>query len=152
MKTYVKLLTTALLFWGVVGAQTAAAETILVLVNKNNPVTEMSTEEIKSIYSGTKRFWDDGSKIKPLHMPPESMEKEAFITSVFKVSMSQYKLFWLSQKQTTGQTEPLSLHVSYPILNILSRKKEAIGYVSARDYENLSDGIKTNLKTVKTLN
>jgi len=151
MKSYLKIFVSALLLSSVGGASIASADTIVVLVNKSNPVGEMSVEEVKSIYSGTQRFWEDGSKIKPLHMPPESKEKECFVKNIFKVSLSQYKLFWLSQKQKTGETEPLSLQVSYPILNILSRKKQAIGYVSKADYDILGPEQKANLKAIMTI-
>jgi len=151
MKSCLKLFFSALLLGSVGGASIASADTIVVLVNKDNPVGQMSVEEVKSIYSGTKRFWDNGAKIKPLHMPPESEEKECFIRNIFKVSVSQYKLFWLSQKQKTGETEPLSLQVAYPILNILSRKKQAIGYVSKADYDLLGSEQKANLKAIMTI-
>ena len=70
---------------------------IVALINKDTGVTEMSYRELKKIFKGEKKFWDNGKNIVFFIPPPGSAAKEALVTKVFRVrSRAEVSKFYLT--------------------------------------------------------
>ena len=63
---------------------TNANATIAVVVNKLNPVTDISYNELKQILEARKQYWDNGEKITLTFKPITSNETRTLIDMVYK--------------------------------------------------------------------
>jgi ABC-type phosphate transport system substrate-binding protein len=71
----------------------AQSADVAVVVNKKNPVTNVSSVELKRILSGEKRFWPGGTAVKLLIRDPGTAERTAYL-HLLSMSEKQYKEYW----------------------------------------------------------
>src|SRR3989338_3628711 len=96
------------LCWGV---SKAIGGDVVVIVNSNNKVSELSIQDVRMIYKGEKKSWSDGSKISVFLPPWGSGEMQTMVESVFRCQdepdVKKYYLTAIFQQKIT--TIPPSL-------------------------------------------
>ena len=55
-----------------------ALDGVAVIVNKENPINNITVEQLKAIYTGKMKEWSDGKPILPLNRPATSGTREVF--------------------------------------------------------------------------
>ena len=73
---------------------TNAYATIAVIVNKSNPVSDVSYNELKQISEARKQYWDNGEKIILIFKPVTSVETRALIDMVYKIKYEEFDKYW----------------------------------------------------------
>jgi len=63
---------------------------IAVIVNKLNPVSDISYNELKQILEARKQYWDNGKKIMLIFKPVASNETRTLIDKVYKIGSSKF--------------------------------------------------------------
>lgn len=138
MKTFVK----ALLLLSAVTATTGsfAADEIAVIVNRAN-TQQLTMEQVKNIYSDNINAWQSGARIRVLNAPVNSYIREIFSKKVLGLSAHQAAATEANKKITNSLKNPSETKRERLVASIVSKKTNAIGYVSKEMAESKS-GVK----------
>lgn len=71
---------------------------LAVVVNSENPLKDISLEDLRKIYTGEMRKWENGSPVVPVMGPEGSAENRAFLSTVCSTDEKGLKTLWTSQK------------------------------------------------------
>jgi ABC-type phosphate transport system substrate-binding protein len=89
----------------------AAAQTadVAVVVNDGNPVTKLSSAELRKIFAGEKRSWPAGVPIKIFVRAPGTHER-AVLLKLLGMTEGEYKQYWTLQVfRGEAQAVPIAL-------------------------------------------
>jgi ABC-type phosphate transport system substrate-binding protein len=87
----------------------AQARDVAVVVNGDNPVTKLSSTEVRKIFAGEKRFWPTGLPIMIFVRGPGTRERVALL-KLLGMTESEYKQHWTAQVfRGEAQAEPIAL-------------------------------------------
>lgn len=104
------------------------ASDVAVIVNSSNPEA-LSLEQIKNIYSDRVTTWRSGKKIELYNLPESQDAREIFAQKVLGVS-SQAAVAAEARRRTNNTLKnPSRTKRERLVVSIVSRKKNAIGYV-----------------------
>ncbi len=102
---------------------------IVVITNKNMPITSLSAEEINRIYLGKTKFLPNGIKVIPVDQASGSSAREKFYTNVIKKSDTEVKSYW-SRVIFTGQGyPPIQESDDNAVKDLVSKNPNCMGYV-----------------------
>ena len=82
-------------------AQIGAHSAIAVVVNKDNPISNLSIPDLRKIYLGERQYWRGGLPIQLLMRAPGARERDVVLRLVFQMSESQYKQYWVAKLMRT---------------------------------------------------
>ena len=102
-----------------------------VVVNKDNRVTSLSTDDLTRIFLGKKTLWESGTRIVPAMPLEESTAGEAFLSTTLQKSVSQFRAYWKRLLFSGGGAVPRVFRTSGQILDFVARQPGAIGIVEA---------------------
>jgi hypothetical protein len=74
----------------------AQADDVAVVVNSGNSITNISLEELRKLFAGTKRSWTSGHPVRLITRGPGCHERLVLLKLV-KMSESEYKQYWTAQ-------------------------------------------------------
>lgn len=69
---------------------------VAVVVNPNNPVTNLSVIDLRKILSGQKRSWPGGTPVKIIVRGPGCLERVVLLR-ILGMSEGEYKQYWTSR-------------------------------------------------------
>ena len=125
IKAIIAVLTVCLLF-----PILTLAEDVLIIGNPSIKPSSLSKNDVKYIFLGKKRSWDNGDHITfALHKKPEI--QEAFLHKYLKKNPYQFKNYWKQQVLTGKDAAPRSFKSDQEVVKFIAETKGAIGYVSA---------------------
>jgi ABC-type phosphate transport system substrate-binding protein len=102
-----------------------------IVVNKENKLASLSTDDLTRIFLGKKTLWDSGTRIVPAMPEEESTPGEAFLSGTLKKSVSQFRAYWKRLLFSGGGAVPKVFRTSGQILDFVARQPGAIGVVEA---------------------
>ncbi len=117
----------------------------VVVVNKANPVTEISAKNLHKIFLGEKTTWPDGNQIKLAVVNSGDLYGE-FARNIVKMTAVQFSMYW-KQKIFTGSgvgTDIKFFKDGKKLKEYVTTTADAIGYV----HPDLLDG---SIKQVKII-
>jgi len=112
-------------------ALAAARPTLAVVVNRRNPVREISLRELKSVYGARSHFWRDGQPVIAVNREAGSTTREEFSMLVFGRSSREMSGYW-NERYFQGVLPPLVLTSDEAVIRYVERTLGAVGYVPAR--------------------
>lgn len=104
---------------------------LVIIANPSVPVTQISTKELADYYLKKKRFWSDGTPVRPINWTEGQPTRRLFLSRVLEKSESELMQYWMGQKLYTGDQPPLSLDSGNSICNLISTLKGGLGYFLA---------------------
>jgi ABC-type phosphate transport system substrate-binding protein len=108
----------------------ANAETMAVVVNKNNPIATLSMAQIKRIYQDDMVRWPSGDKIQVFDLPVDNANRAQFSRSVIGKSPEKVAAEWANKKvMNTAKNPPQVVRSKVLMLYKVSKSKTAIGYI-----------------------
>jgi|HubBroStandDraft_5_1064220.scaffolds.fasta_scaffold68581_2 ABC-type phosphate transport system substrate-binding protein len=112
---------------------------VAVIVNPNNPVSNISLSDLKKIFSGEKHSWPGGAAMKPIVRAPGSHERIALLR-MLGMSESEYKQYWTAQVfREAADAEPMTV----PSFGMMKEAMQAFpGAIGMVDAQNLKPGMK----------
>jgi len=124
------LIKTALLLWSV----SLTAGELAIVVNKNNPLDNLSKRDLKRIYLSDMTKWEDGKDILTITLPPASAERKAFQDKVLGMSTDDLAKY-LNDEQIKGKNiKASSVQQSGKSAKLfISKVPMAIGYADSDD-------------------
>ena len=144
MQTKLIVVWVAISLAGLAGFSSAVAQTgaVAVVVSEKNPVTNVSTPELRKLFAGEKHFWTGGLPVKLFVRAPEAHER-AVLLKLLGMSESEYKQYWTAQVfRGEAQAEPVALFSNGMQKEALAVYPGAVALVSFQD-------VKPRMKVVK---
>lgn len=114
-------------------ARAQDAEPIAVVVNRSNPLTELSLVDLRRVFRGQRSRWSNGRRVTLVMRDPGTPERDAILRSVYGLDEAEYRRSYL-QAVFGGQPSdaPKSLASNSGVLRFVYNVPGAIGYVRAR--------------------
>lgn len=125
--TILVILLTSTLCAGAYGLELA------VIVNKENPIDDLSSEELVRIFKQEKQYWDQRKKIYFLMQETGSVEKEIVLRKIYKMDPEALKKFWLAKMFRKISSFPKTLSSNGAMKRFISRSPMSIGYIDAAE-------------------
>jgi ABC-type phosphate transport system substrate-binding protein len=117
--------------------------TVAIVVNKANSIDDLSSKQLKQIFSGEKVRWTDGQKIQTLATSAASPEHRLAVQFFFGMNESEYQKYCMHATFVgTPQLIPRDSGTSQGVLNFVALIPGAIGFVRA-------DLVTANVKVLK---
>jgi ABC-type phosphate transport system substrate-binding protein len=107
---------------------------VAVIVNPLNPVENISSTELRKLFSGEKQNWPNGLPVNLFVRAADAHERDVLLERVLHMTESEYKAFWV-KKVYSGevQHEPLALFSNGMALEAVRAEKGAIALISIQD-------------------
>ena len=121
----------------------APAGEIVVIVNKANSMAQLSSKDVKLIFTGKNKKWSDGQKVFPINLPHGSEYRTLFDKSVLNYSPSEIKEYWVQQRIKAKGSPPAVLNSSIGVKRLVSKLPPAIGYIPVAEVD---DSVKVVFK------
>lgn len=105
---------------------------VAVIVNAQNPTTDLSFADLEKIFKQEKQFWKDGKKVYLVLQETGSTEKEIVLSKVYRMPDADLKKFWLS-KMFRGEIAsfPKTLATAGSVKQFVGKVPNAVGFVDA---------------------
>jgi ABC-type phosphate transport system substrate-binding protein len=118
------------------------AEPLAIVVNRSNPMSEISLADLRKLYRGQRSRWSNGRRVTLVMRDPGTPEREAILQTLYGVDEDAYRRGFL-QAVFTGEAigAPRVLASPNGVLRFVFNVPGAIGYVRASEVD----------ATVKTL-
>lgn len=123
------------LAWILMVASTWGARgTVAVVVHRSNPLSEVSTMQLRRIYLGDQTRWSDNQKITILLLPQGSDERRTMLRVLLRMSEDDFTRHWISKvfrgESTAG---PKTTTTAASILRLTADLPAALGILDADD-------------------
>ncbi len=112
---------------------------IAIIVNPENPVSTISSKDLKNIYKLKKNTWPTGKKIEAVNLKKRDPIRKKFSYIILAKSASRMDKFYLKQALSGKGQPPRVLSSSGDVLDFVRYNKNAIGYI---DIKEVDDSVK----------
>jgi ABC-type phosphate transport system substrate-binding protein len=111
----------------------AQAGDVAVIVNRNNPITDLSYQELRKIFNGETRSWSTGVPIKLFVRDPGARERIVLL-NLLGMTEHDYKLYWVTEVfRGRAQASPVTLFSNNVQRQAVQVYPGAVALVDARD-------------------
>lgn len=111
-------------------------QSLAIVVNQANPVTNLSYEELRKIFLGERSHWPNGRRITLVMIEPGRPERAAMLRELYHMNEAEFSRHFL-HGLFTGQVfvSPKTLNSSVGVCKFVFNVPGAIGYVRASDVD-----------------
>jgi len=102
-----------------------------VVVNAANPVSQLSRDELSSLFLKKSTRWEDGSAIHPVDLPNDSPIREVFSRQIHGRSVASIAAYWQQQIFSGRGVPPPEKNTEAEAAAFVRADPGAIGYLSA---------------------
>ena len=75
----------------------APGSDIAVVVRPDTPVDNLSFGEIRKLLMGERQFWNSSLRVTLLIRAPAAHEREVVLKTIYRMSESQFRQYWISK-------------------------------------------------------
>jgi ABC-type phosphate transport system substrate-binding protein len=111
-------------------AETATGQEFLLIVNQNNPITEVTSAFAAEAFLKKTTRWGDGESIRPVDLAPDSAIRRRFSARVLKRSVAAVRSYWQQRIFTGRDVPPPELDSDESVVHYVLKYPGAIGYVA----------------------
>ena len=117
-------------------AHAQESEPLAIVVNRSNPLSEISLVDLRRVFRGQRSRWSNGRRVTLVMRDPGTREREAILQSLYGVAEDDYHRTYM-QAVFSGETTdaPKTLASTNGVLRFVYTVPGAIGYVRARDVD-----------------
>lgn len=102
---------------------------ISVVVNRDNPVTELERGDLARIYLGRKTLWPSGARIIPLLVTEENPVTQFVIEEIVQKTIGDYRRYWRVRLFSGGGAPPITVRTFTEVVDFVATHPGAIGVV-----------------------
>jgi ABC-type phosphate transport system substrate-binding protein len=115
-------------------AHAQAVEPLAVVVNKGNPLSEVSISDLRRIYRGQRFRWSNGRRVTLVMRDPGTPERDAMLRVLYGIGEEEYRRVFL-QAIFAGEAGDAPKMLASPngVLRFVFNVPGAIGYVRASE-------------------
>jgi phosphate transport system substrate-binding protein len=116
--------------------QSIQAEPLAIVVNRSNPVNNLSSSELRNIFLGSRSHWPNGRRITLVMRDPGDSERKVILREVCNMTEDQMKTHFL-RGLFTGEilVSPKVLSTPFGVRRFIFNVPGAIGYLRLRDVD-----------------
>jgi ABC-type phosphate transport system substrate-binding protein len=118
-----------LFFSAVLSCSVANAQAVLVIANNGVKATEVSTDELRDVFTGDKSSLKDGSKVTPVTLKGGAAH-EAFLKAYVGKGDAAYRTAWRSLVFAGQGSMPKTFDTESALVEYVAATPGAIGYVA----------------------
>ncbi len=108
------------------------AQTVVIIVNSENPVLDISSADLRNIFIADKSVWENGNSIQLVDWKIDNNIREQFYDKILRKSVAVVRRGWI-QKIVVGNIFPPSvLSSEEEIVNYVATHRGAIAYVGKK--------------------
>ena len=136
----------AVIFILLLAAPLARAEEVLaVIVNKSNPVENITLEELRKYCVAERKHWSDDKRVTVVLRDPGQAERDAVLASVFRMNENDFTRHFL-QGEFTGAVQPAPKHLSTGsgVRRFIFNVPGAIGFVRGAEVDGTVKVLRVN--------
>lgn len=112
------------------GKEKVAPTAMTVVVNAENPATEVTLQDLTRIYLGKKTLWgDSGPRIQAGMLETDSAVIRDFVEKDMQRTVDQYRAYWKHMLFSGGGTAPRTFRTAAQVVEFVSREPGAIGII-----------------------
>lgn len=111
---------------GVVSAE------LVVIVNANNPISELTREQVVDLYMGRRTQFPDGRPALPIDLSPDSPLRAAYYQTLVGKTVAQVNAYWARLLFTGRATPPRVLSTPETVLDVVHANPDAIAYLDSQ--------------------
>jgi phosphate transport system substrate-binding protein len=113
-----------------------AQEGLAVIVNRQNPVNQLSMDELRKFCMQESKHWDDNKRVTIVLRDPGQVEREAVLNLIYHMSESEFNRHFL-KAQFTGevQTAPKHLSSAAGVRRFVFNVPGALGFTRASEVD-----------------
>jgi ABC-type phosphate transport system substrate-binding protein len=117
-------------------ARAQDSEPLAIVVNRGNPLTEISLADLRRVFRGQRSRWSNGRRVTLVMRDPGAPERLAILQSLYGLEEEQYRRTYLQAVFSGEATDaPKTLASTNGVLRFVYNVPGAIGYVRARDVD-----------------
>ena len=117
-------------------ARAQDVEPLAIVVNRSNPLTEISLADLRRGFRGQRSRWSNGRRVTLVMRDPGAPERSAILHSLYGLEEEQYRRTYLQAVFSGEATDaPKTLASTNGVLRFVFNVPGAIGYVRARDVD-----------------
>jgi ABC-type phosphate transport system substrate-binding protein len=111
-------------------SRSATDDSLGIVVNRSNPVENLSSAELRKIFMGEQTHWSNGRRITVVMLEPGKQERQAVLAQIYRMDDKDFNKHFL-QGMFTGEIRaaPKTLATSTEVLKFVFNVPGAIGYV-----------------------
>ena len=136
----------AFIFILLLAAPLARAEEVLaVIVNKNNPVENITLEELRKYCIAERKHWSDDKRVTVVLRDPGQAERDAVLASIYRMNENDFTRHFL-QGEFTGavQSAPKHLSTASGVRRFVFNVPGAIGFVRGAEVDGTVKVLRVN--------
>lgn len=120
-----------------------AEDPLVIVVSPENRLSELRSEELKSIYLKDKKSWQDGTPIIPIDLEqPEA--QDLFSKKILKKNVREVKIYWMQQIFTGRAAPPLIVQGDRQAKEYIALNRGAIGYIHSKSLDDTVKAIRVD--------
>lgn len=106
------------------------ADSLGIVVNRSNPVENVSFAELRKIFLGEQSHWSNGRRISIVMLEPGKQERQAVLSQIYRMDDKEFDKHF-SQGLSSGEIHaaPKTLATTTEVLKYVYNVPGAIGYV-----------------------
>jgi ABC-type phosphate transport system substrate-binding protein len=133
-RTLLLLVVVALSAMTPAAARAQDSEALAIVVNRNNPLNEVSLSELRKIYRGQRLRWSNGRRVTLVMRDPGTPERDAMLRRLYGFDEREYRRVFL-QAIFSGEAGDAPKMLASPngVLRFVFNVPGAIGYVRASE-------------------
>ncbi len=112
----------------------------VIIVNKNNPIVNISSSNLKKIYNGSAKLWDDGKKVAPVDLIDSHSSAVKFAKTILGMDMETKRRYWIEKIFAGAGTPPHQEKDDKGVISYVASEPGAIGYV---DKDSVTSAVKS---------
>lgn len=121
----------------------AKASDMAVIVNQSTPVSELSMAEVRKVFRGDRQYWSKDVPVVLLIRAPQSRERTVILKTLYGMSESQFKQYWIAKIfRAEATTAPKIVYSNDMAEELVSVIPGAIAFIPEAD-------VKSGFKVVK---
>ena len=109
------------------------AEPLAIVVNRSNPLSEISLADLRRVFRGQRSRWTNGRRVTLVMRDAGAPERDAIIHSLYGLEEEEYRRTFLQAVFSGTAEAPKTLASTNGVLRFVYNVPGAIGYVRARD-------------------
>ena len=114
--------------------RSAADDCLAIVVNRSNPVENLSFAELRKVFKGEQSHWSNGRRVTVVMLESGKTERQAVLSQIYQMDDKDYNSYFL-HNIFTGEVHaaPVALASSADVLKYVLNVQGAIGYVRTMD-------------------
>ncbi|KIN12604.1 hypothetical protein SU60_01940 [Vibrio mytili] len=116
---------------------------LLVIVNKDNPIDQLTKHQVVDLFMGRTPYFPTGGAVMKLDAPSSSDVRREFYQSLVSMSLSEVNAYWARLMFSGRATPPMQVPQEQDIVQLVSGNANAIAYIPKTSIGELSGDIKT---------